>query len=141
MPAESKQRQTKVPAPTVPVVVLPRSAAAYVPVFSFEGLNAPSVTLQVFTGLSASYRATITVVGLKSTRSLTAEEILGGIGSLNPPTVNAKTVAQLLDLAVRAVLSAAEDSGVEITPDALSVVSHAVSYSVRGALLKAGVDA
>lgn len=130
-----------VPAPSVPVVVLPRSAAAYVPVFSFDALHAPSVDLQVFTGLSASYRATITVVGIKSTRALSAEEILGGIGSLNPPTVNARTAGRLLELGVRAVLSAAEDSGIEITPDALAVVSHAVGYSLRGALLKAGVDA
>jgi hypothetical protein len=110
---------------------------APLPTYTFDGLSVPSVSLTV----EPYFRAVITVLGLSPQRTLTAEERLGGIESLSPPTVSAKTVPELLELGVRAVLASVEASGTEVTPDMLAVVSYSVSHSLRSALLLAGVDA
>lgn len=105
--------------------------------FVFDATACPSVSLST----NPRFRAVITVLGLNPLRTLSAEERLGGIESLNPPTVYAKGPAALIKLAVRAVLASVEATGTEVTPAMLAVVSYSVAHSVRGALLSAGIDA
>jgi len=80
------------------------------------------------------------ITGLAPQRSVSAEELLAGIDSLDPPTVHAYTVRELIDLAQLAVEAAAESTIGSGTGPELVLGRYKVAVSVKGALAALGVS-
>ena len=114
-----------------------------------DPLWGPAVTVTKAT--DGSYSAVFTIEDNAPVRSVTAEETLAGITSLDPPTVTASaqaTAAQthraLIDASKRAVTSAVEStllaSAETLTPGQYLMMSFRVAAVVRKALRELGED-
>ena len=62
------------------------------------------------------YSARVEILGIAPKRDISPEERFAGIASLNPPTVTARTRAELIRRAIRATLAAVESTDGTIAP-------------------------
>lgn len=73
--------------------------------------------------------------GLSPTRSVSAEEGANGIDSLDPPTVHAAGLRELIDLAACATSSALESTlGGELSPPDILLCNYYAATATKGAL-------
>lgn len=112
---------------------------------TFDGFRAPATKLtrekDSVTGL-VNYTAEVTIVGLSPTRSISSEEILDGIESLDPPTVTGRTVQQVVDRAILACANSYDSTvGYSLKPSILGSIAFSVRLGVAGAFRLLDVDA
>lgn len=98
----------------------------------------PKVTV---TSSGKGYSATVEILGIAPTRSISAEERFAGISSLDPPTVSARTRIELIRRATRATLNAIQATDESVTPAIAARVAYGVDYAIRDAFEKLGLDA
>lgn len=97
----------------------------------------PKVTITTGNG----YTATIEILGIAPTRTISADERFGGIVSLDPPTVKATTRNELIKRAIRATLNAIQATDGSVTPRVVAAVAYGVDFAARNAFEALGVDA
>lgn len=78
--------------------------------------------------------------GLSPTRTVSTEETVLGITSLNPPTCVAATALELADLAEHMVAEAIDATDRESTPAEWLMIHLKVGMAVKGALRALGED-
>ena len=113
-------------------------------VATYESTSLPEVTVtrtvSSVTGRKM-FTAVVSILEIDPDRSVTAEERVSGISSLNPPTVTAMGTNTLIRRAVQATCAAYESTpGFTFDGKALAGISHRVSHSLLQALRKLGED-
>jgi hypothetical protein len=81
------------------------------------------------------------IVGLAPVRFVSAEELLFGIDSLNPPAVHSDSVRGLIELAQQAVEAAVTSTlGPTTSPGEMMLCRYKVTVVVNGALELLGLS-
>ena len=105
----------------------------------FNYTRLPRVTAEQ---VGETYRLTVYISGIAPTRSITGPENLRGWVSLDPPTIEARTVRAAKSEAILCTQQAlASTDGVELNSMLLAWSAYSVGYSSAGALQELGLDA
>lgn len=106
---------------------------------TFEVAMTPRATV---TREGSSYTCVLDRISdLNPQRSVSVHERRIGIRSLNPPTVTARTIRELIDVAQRAVDAAAlATTGATGGPGGIAMLRYRVAVAVRGALRELDED-